>query len=119
MNYFRTGSDYPSHCSTQCAGRRRRHARTFCNNFGGALILCTSQAAMPANVFSRQYTAEHLVARAVEGLLMRVLEGPGGRGAILPGLRAQVVIETRASRHGLGVEVGRERAIQLGEEHLG
>ncbi len=44
-------------------------------------------------------------------LLMRVLEGPGGRRAILPRLRAKVVIETRASRHGLGVEVGRERAI--------
>jgi hypothetical protein len=42
---------------------------------------------------------------------VRVLEGPGGRGAILPRLRAQVVVETRASRHGLGVEIGREGAI--------
>ena len=50
-------------------------------------------------------------------LLVRVLQGPGGRRAILPRLRAQVVIETRASRHGLGVEVGRERAI-LQQEKL-
>ncbi len=42
---------------------------------------------------------------------MRVLEGPGGRGAILPGLRAQVVVETRTGGHRLGVEVSGERAV--------
>ena len=42
---------------------------------------------------------------------MRVLESPGGRGAILPGLRAQVVVETRTGGHRLGVEVSREGAV--------
>ena len=42
---------------------------------------------------------------------MGILEGEGGSGAILPGLGAQVVVEARSSSHGLGVEVGRERAI--------
>ncbi|EKX41569.1 hypothetical protein GUITHDRAFT_153778, partial [Guillardia theta CCMP2712] len=53
----------------------------------------------------------HLVARAVEGLLVGILEGEGGSGAILPGLGAEVVIEARSGSHGLSVEVGGERAI--------
>ena len=53
----------------------------------------------------------HLVARAVKGLLVGILEGEGGSGAILPGLRAEVVIEARSGSHGLSVEVGGERAI--------
>ena len=44
-------------------------------------------------------------------LLVGILKGEGGGGAILPGLGAEVVIEARAGGHGLGVEVGRERAI--------
>ncbi len=44
-------------------------------------------------------------------LLVRVLEGPGGGGAVLPRLRAKVVVEARTSGHRLGVEVGRERAV--------
>ena len=44
-------------------------------------------------------------------LLVRVLEGPRGRRAVLPRLRAQVVVEAGAGGHGLGVEVGREGAI--------
>jgi hypothetical protein len=44
-------------------------------------------------------------------LLVRVVEGEGGRGAILPRLRAEVVVEARAGGHRLGVEVGREGAI--------
>jgi hypothetical protein len=46
-------------------------------------------------------------------LLVRVLEGPGGGGAILPRLRAEVVIETRTSGHRLGVEIGGEGAVLL------
>jgi hypothetical protein len=42
---------------------------------------------------------------------VRVVEGEGGRGAILPRLRAEVVVEARAGGHRLGVEVGRERAV--------
>jgi hypothetical protein len=56
-----------------------------------------------------------LVARAVEGLLVGVLEGEGGGRAILPGLGAEVVVEARAGGHGLGVEVGGEGAVlQMG-----
>jgi len=44
-------------------------------------------------------------------LLVRVLEGEGGRGAILPRLGAEVVVEARAGGHRLGVEVGGERAV--------
>ena len=44
-------------------------------------------------------------------LLVRVLEGEGRRGAILPRLGAEVVVEARASRHRLGVEVSREGAV--------
>ena len=80
-------------------------------------------------------TSKHcLVARAVEGcrknngqkvntflsrntkkyqltLLVRILEGPGGRRAILPGLRGQIVIKSWTSGHRLCVEISRERAI--------
>jgi hypothetical protein len=42
---------------------------------------------------------------------VRVLEGPCGRRAVLPRLRAQVVVEAGAGGHGLGVEVGREGAV--------
>ena len=44
-------------------------------------------------------------------LLVRILEGEGGSGAVLPRLRAQVVIEARAGSHRLGVEVSREGAV--------
>jgi hypothetical protein len=44
-------------------------------------------------------------------LLVRVLQGPGGRRAILPRLRAEVVVEARTSGHRLGVEVSREGAV--------
>jgi len=54
---------------------------------------------------------KHLVARAVEGLLVGILQGEGGRGAVLPRLGAEVVVEAGAGSHGLGVEVGREGAI--------
>jgi len=40
-----------------------------------------------------------------------ILEGEGGRRAILPRLRAQVVVEARAGGHRLGVEVGGEGAV--------
>ena len=53
----------------------------------------------------------NLVAGAIEGLLVGVLEGEGGGGAILPRLGAEVVVEAGAGGHGLGVEVGGERAI--------
>ena len=53
----------------------------------------------------------NLVAGAVEGLLVGVLEGEGGGGAILPRLRAQVVVEAGAGGHRLRVEVRGERAI--------
>ena len=46
---------------------------------------------------------------------MGVLEGEGGGGAVLPGLGAEVVVEARAGGHGLGVEVGGERAILRGD----
>jgi hypothetical protein len=49
---------------------------------------------------------------------VRVLEGPGGRGAILPGLRAQVVVETRTGGHRLGVEVSGERAVLYEKRQL-
>ena len=52
-----------------------------------------------------------LVARAIEGLLVGVLEGEGSGGAILPRLGAEVVVEAGAGGHGLGVEVGGEGAI--------
>ena len=52
-----------------------------------------------------------LVAGAIEGLLVGVLEGEGGGGAILPRLGAQVVVEAGAGGHGLGVEVGGEGAV--------
>ena len=52
-----------------------------------------------------------LVAGAIEGLLVGVLEGEGGGGAVLPRLGAEVVVEAGAGGHGLGVEVGREGAI--------
>ena len=42
---------------------------------------------------------------------MGVLEGEGGGRAVLPGLRAEVVVEAGAGGHGLGVEVGGERAV--------
>ena len=42
---------------------------------------------------------------------MRVLEGEGGGGTVLPRLRAQVVVEAGAGRHGLRVEVRREGAV--------
>lgn len=47
-------------------------------------------------------------------LLVRIVEGEGRRGAVLPRLRAEVVIEARASRHRLGVEVRREGAVLPG-----
>jgi len=56
-------------------------------------------------------TVNRLVSRAVEGLLVRILEGEGGGGAVLPGLRAEVVVEARAGGHRLGVEVSREGAV--------
>jgi hypothetical protein len=40
-----------------------------------------------------------------------VLEGEGGGGAVLPRLGAEVVVEAGAGGHGLGVEVGGERAV--------
>ena len=46
-------------------------------------------------------------------LLVGVLEGEGGGGAILPRLGAEVVVEAGAGGHGLGVEVRGEGAIQL------
>ena len=42
---------------------------------------------------------------------MRVLESESGGGAILPRLRAQIVVEAGAGRHRLRVEVRGERAI--------
>ena len=59
-----------------------------------------------------------LVARAVEGLLVGILEGEGGRGAVLPRLGAEVVVEARAGGHGLGVEVGGEGAILKQRTHV-
>jgi len=47
----------------------------------------------------------------VAHLLVGVLEGEGGGGAILPRLGAEVVVEAGAGGHGLGVEVGGERAV--------
>ena len=44
-------------------------------------------------------------------LLVGVLEGEGGGGAVLPGLGAEVVVEAGAGGHGLGVEVSGEGAI--------
>ena len=61
---------------------------------------------------------KNLVAGAIEGLLVGVLEGEGGSGAILPRLGAKVVVEAGASGHGLGVEVGGEGAVlQKTEAH--
>jgi hypothetical protein len=56
----------------------------------------------------------NLVAGAVEGLLVGILEGEGGGGAILPRLGAEVVVEAGAGGHGLGVEVGGEGAVLRG-----
>ena len=61
--------------------------------------------------FLSQMKTENLVAGAIEGLLVGVLEGEGGGGAVLPRLGAEVVVEAGAGGHGLGVEVGREGAI--------
>ena len=44
-------------------------------------------------------------------LLVGILEGEGGGGAVLPRLGAKVVVEAGAGGHGLGVEVGGERAV--------
>jgi len=66
---------------------------------------------MSASALPQTALACCLVAGAVEGLLVRVLEGEGGRGAILPRLGAKVVVEARAGGHRLGVEVGREGAV--------
>ena len=44
-------------------------------------------------------------------LLVGVLQGEGGGGAILPGLGAEVVVEAGAGSHGLGVEISGERAV--------
>ena len=44
-------------------------------------------------------------------LLVGILEGEGGGGAVLPGLGAEVVVEAGAGGHGLGVEVSGEGAI--------
>jgi len=44
-------------------------------------------------------------------LLVGVLEGEGGGGAVLPRLGAEVVVEAGAGGHGLGVEVGGEGAV--------
>jgi len=55
-------------------------------------------------------TIEHTQNRKLT-LLVGILEGEGGRGAILPRLGAEVVVEARAGGHGLGVEVGGEGAI--------
>jgi len=44
-------------------------------------------------------------------LLVGILEGEGGGGAVLPRLGAEVVVEAGAGGHGLGVEVGGERAV--------
>jgi hypothetical protein len=66
MNYFRTGSDYHSHCSTQCVGvvvAMQEHSVTIRRSTD--LVYVTSGHA--SDVISRQYTAQHLVARAVEG----------------------------------------------------
>jgi hypothetical protein len=65
-----------------------------------------------------QMKIKNLVAGAIEGLLVGVLEGEGGGGAILPRLGAKVVVEAGASGHGLGVEVGGEGAVlQRTEAH--
>jgi hypothetical protein len=61
--------------------------------------------------FALGKAVDRLVAGAVEGLLVGVLEGEGGGGAILPRLGAEVVVEAGAGGHGLGVEVGGERAV--------
>ena len=53
-------------------------------------------------------------AEKVAHLLVGVLEGEGGGGAILPRLGAEVVVEAGAGGHGLGVEVGGERAVLEG-----
>ena len=58
-----------------------------------------------------QREESRLVARAVEGLLVGILQGEGGGGTILPRLGAEVVVEAGAGGHGLRVEVRRERAI--------
>ena len=58
-----------------------------------------------------QMKIKNLVAGAIEGLLVGVLEGEGSGGAILPRLGAKVVVEAGASGHGLGVEVGGEGAV--------
>ena len=58
-----------------------------------------------------QMKTENLVAGAIEGLLVGVLEGEGGGGAVLPRLGAEVVVEAGAGGHGLGVEVGGEGAV--------
>ena len=52
--------------------------------------------------------------RKVLHLLVGVLEGEGGGGAVLPRLGAEVVVEAGAGGHGLGVEVGGERAVLEG-----
>ena len=49
---------------------------------------------------------------------MGILEGEGGGRAVLPRLGAQVVVEARASGHGLGVEVSREGAVLRAERKL-
>jgi hypothetical protein len=47
-----------------------------------------------------------------------ILEGEGGGGAVLPRLGAKVVVEAGAGGHGLGVEVGGERAVlRTASEH--
>ena len=42
---------------------------------------------------------------------MRILQGEGGRGAVLPRLGAKVIVEAGAGGHGLGVEIGGEGAV--------
>ena len=64
-----------------------------------------------SNPRPRTTSRGHLVAGAIEGLLVGVLKSKGGGGAILPRLGAEVVVEAGAGGHGLGVEVGGERAV--------
>jgi len=95
-----------------CPGSRRLHnTKLKCQRRNSSHTCTTRNSSVSGETARIRAVTQVSIGAQVLTLLVRVVEGEGGRRAILPRLRAEVVVEARAGGHRLGVEVGREGAI--------
>ena len=99
-----------SHATFSCRGSRRLHkCISMCKFVNDDMVCLASRSTI--RIFITWLDTQAIYKKRKLTLLVGILQGEGGGGAILPRLGAKVVVEAGAGGHGLGVEVSGERAV--------